>query len=72
MTQSDRKLTKAIKLRARLGQTSGGIVAPFPHKPKWMRWHTYLRIRANGLALEKEIWAPHIALLSKVKAETGS
>lgn len=57
MTPHDRKIDKAIDLRARLGQTSGGLLGPFPTKPKWMRWHTYLGLRAESLALEKEIWA---------------
>ena len=56
MTPHDRKIDKAIDLRARLGQTSGGLLATFPTKPKWMRWHTYLRLRTESLALEKEIW----------------
>jgi len=36
---------------------SGGTLAPFPEKPKRMRWHTYLRLRDQGMALEREIWA---------------
>jgi hypothetical protein len=53
----DRKLNKAFKIRGRLGQRSGGTLAPFPEKPKRMRWHTYLRLRDQGMALEREIWA---------------
>ena len=49
----DRRLRKAIKWRARLGQISGGIAVPFPSKPKWLRWHTYLRLMHKGLALEQ-------------------
>ncbi|OZA17971.1 MAG: hypothetical protein B7Y02_02040 [Rhodobacterales bacterium 17-64-5] len=58
-----RKITKAIRLRARLGQTSGGTLVPFPPKPKRMRWHTYLRLRAKGLELEDQIWAAEHARL---------
>ena len=62
----DRKITKAIELRARLGQTVGGLLAPFPAKPKWTRWHTYLRLRAEGLKLEQEIWsAEHVILFGR-------
>jgi hypothetical protein len=57
MTPLDRKITKAIKLRRRLGQLSGGTIAAFPSKPKRMRWHIYLRLRATSVALEKEMWA---------------
>lgn len=37
---------QTFKVRERLGQTSGGIIAPFPTKPKHMHWSTYLRTRA--------------------------
>lgn len=57
-----RKISKAISLRRRLGQTTGGIIAPFPDKPKLMRWHTYLALRTESLALENEIWAAEHAL----------
>lgn len=52
----DRRLAKAFALRRKLGQTSGGIVAPYPQKPKWMRWHSYLRIKAQSQKLEAQIW----------------
>ena len=48
----DRHYQKAERVRARLGQTKGGIAAPFPPKPKRMRWHTYLRIRREASQLE--------------------
>ena len=52
----DRRLHRAFKWRKRLGQGPGGIIAPYPPKPKWMRWHTYLRLRRRSEALELEIW----------------
>jgi len=52
----DRMINKAITLRERLGQKRGGTIAPFPSKPKWMRWHTYQRLRDKGMALERDIW----------------
>lgn len=63
MTSLSRKIDRAIDLRMRLGQNKGGIVVRFPIKPKWMRWHTYLRLRAKSLMLEKEIWEAEWARL---------
>lgn len=51
----DRLLRKAIKHRARFGQSGGGIVAPFPVKPHRMRWHTYLRARCKAQDMEGQI-----------------
>lgn len=56
MTRTERMADKAIDWRHRLGQTSGGIVAPFPPKPNWMRWDTYLRLRRRSEVLEAEVW----------------
>ena len=63
MTPLSRKIDRAIDLRMRLGQRKGGIVVRFPIKPKWMRWHTYLRLRAKSLVLEQEIWEAEWARL---------
>ena len=57
MSPLHRKLYAAFDVRERLGQTKDGVIPPFPMKPKWMRWHTYLRLRAKGLALEEAYWA---------------
>jgi hypothetical protein len=62
-----RKITKAIRLRRRLGQTSGGIVAQFPKKPKWMRWHTYLNLRAKSEKYEKQLWVGEGARLDRLQ-----
>jgi hypothetical protein len=43
-------------LRERLGQTEGGIVAPFPPKPKGMHWDTYCRLKWKGICLENIQW----------------
>lgn len=51
----ERKLRKAFKTRERLGQQSGGIVAPFPEKPKHMHWSTYLRIRSAAERHEMQL-----------------
>lgn len=53
---ADRQLLKAIRHRERLGQFEGGVVAPFPPKPKWMRWHTYLRHMQKAASREQSIW----------------
>lgn len=54
MSPKDRKLHKAFKLRERLGQQKGGIIAPFPPKPKGMHTKTYDRLRENALKTERE------------------
>jgi len=53
----DRKLLKAMRLRERLGQVSGGIIAPLPPKPHRMHWSTWLRLRDRLIRLEAGIWA---------------
>ncbi len=53
----DRRLRRAIRFRERYGQTTGGIVAPFPPKPKWVRWHTYMKARKRGAELDQAAWA---------------
>lgn len=51
----NRKLRKVLKARQRLGQQAGGIVAPFPPKPKHMHWSTYLRIRSASEKQETQL-----------------
>ena len=53
----DRLLRKAIKHRAKYGQTEGGVAVPFPRKPNWMRWHTYFRARKQAEIFEAQIVA---------------
>ncbi len=55
LSTNDRKLHKAIKIREMLGQREGGIMAPFPSKPKGMHWKTYNKIRGISQAIEREI-----------------
>ena len=55
MSPKDRRLHAAFKVRERLGQTKGGIVARFPPKPKGMRWRTYEDIRFAALQNESKI-----------------
>ena len=49
----DRLLLRAIKIRKRLGQTTGGVIVPFPERPKSMHHRTYLRLRAECTELEQ-------------------
>jgi hypothetical protein len=54
-SQSETKLHRAScanKIKQRLGGFHG-IAAPFPSKPKYMRWQTYERLRE--LTLEAEM-----------------
>jgi hypothetical protein len=39
-----------------VGQQKGGVVEPFPPKPKHMHWSTYLRIRREAREIETKIW----------------
>jgi len=55
-SKTDRMLRQLQKRRDRLCQTSGGVVSPFPGKPKWRRWPTYLRTRRQGIHSEREYW----------------
>lgn len=48
----DRYITQAERIRKRLGQRSGGIIPPFPQKPPYMHWKTYLRLKAKCEAYE--------------------
>lgn len=52
-----RQLLCAFKRRAALGQKRGGVLTPFPKRPKYMRWDRYHRILAEGLSDEEEILA---------------
>jgi hypothetical protein len=58
---------RLFKRRERLGQREGGVVAPFPAKPKWWRWPLYLRIRRQGMQEEREYWQAFYAAMVKGK-----
>jgi hypothetical protein len=51
----DRMIVTARKLRRQLGQDDPNPTTPIPDKPHRMRWHTYLRIRAEIRRLETEV-----------------
>ena len=55
-SRSYRALRQLLKRRHRLGQTEGGVIPPFPGKPKWWRWPRYLRTRSEGKQHEREYW----------------
>lgn len=56
----DRLLGKAIRLRERLGQEGGGVMAPFPERPRGMHDATYLRLRWQAKEAELRYWH-HVA-----------
>lgn len=51
-----RRFLRAQKTRRKLGQSTGGLVAPFPDKPKSMHWATYLKIRGGAAEIEQVYW----------------
>ncbi len=60
-SSKSRALHKAFKVRERLGQKKGGIIAPFPAKPKGMHNSTYERIRFEALQVERDILVEDMA-----------
>ncbi|EYD71490.1 hypothetical protein Rumeso_05013 [Rubellimicrobium mesophilum DSM 19309] len=56
LSREDRLRAKALKIRKRLGQTGGGLLAPFPPRPKHMRWATYWRLRRECQEIEQEVF----------------
>lgn len=72
LSPHDRSINTAIRKRQRLGQLSGGTLAPIPKKPKFMRWHTYLRLRAECEALETQLRTKEFQRFSKLKIEIES
>src|SRR5205085_2087553 len=56
-SRNSRELRQLFKVRERLGQVEGGIIAPFPGKPKWARWPHYLRLRREAMQREREYWS---------------
>jgi hypothetical protein len=53
---ADRALSRACKIRERLGQKTGGVCVPFPSRPKGMHWKTYGRLAFAGCAAEERCW----------------
>lgn len=47
---------RAIQMRERLGQKTGGIVDPFPKRPKGRHWRTFVRDRRKVRVLERQVW----------------
>jgi len=57
ITSVQRRVGRILAMRERLGQPPGlSIVAPYPGKPKWMRWPTYERLIAKIAAAERRHW----------------
>jgi hypothetical protein len=55
-TVASRALRRCVKRREQLGQAGGGVVPPFPCKPKWARWTRYLHLRTEAMKQECEYW----------------
>ncbi len=64
-----RKIIKALRQRAALGQKTGGLLASFPSKPKGMHQRTYDRLRRDAKALEAEIWRDTGAFLERLTGQ---
>lgn len=71
MSPQDRRLHAAFKVRKRLGQKQGGIVAPFPLKPKGMHWRTYECIRSAAAREELSIVLKDYADLHSINLEVA-
>ena len=66
LSQKDRRLEKAFKIRRRLGQSENNILKPFPEKPQGMWWRTYWKIRDEASQREYELIAEaHAAVFGK-------
>lgn len=64
-----RRLSKLLKVRKRFGQNEGGILAPFPPKPKSMHPTKYNRIRKTSLTLELDFLLDDMADFLKVSRD---
>lgn len=64
LSPQERLLEKALRMRSRLGQTGGGLLLPFPPRPKHMRQATYWKLRLTCRAIEQ-------ALLQGIAREFG-
>ena len=62
----DRLLLRAIKIRKRLGQTTGGVIVPFPERPKFMHHRTYLRLKAECIELEQRFFGEEAERMRKM------
>ena len=64
-----RRLSKLLKVRKRFGQNEGGIIAPFPPKPKSMHPTKYNRIRKTSLKLELDFLLDDMAEFLKMSRD---
>lgn len=71
MSQKGRKLHAALKVRKQLGQRRGGIVAPFPSKPKGMHWKTFEAIKFAAIHDELAIWLHALADIRGISVDVA-
>ena len=57
---------RAQNIRRRLGERGNSLDAPFPPKPRRMRWKTYERLRAEEEALQQRWLAGAVAILDQL------
>ena len=63
----DRNLHNCQMIRLRLGG-SANLLAPFPPRPKGMRWNRYLRLFDQAYQAESFYWSAQRKMLSKLEA----
>ena len=62
-----RKLRQARRIRARLGD-DGNLFEPFPPRPKWMRWYTYMKLfnrYEDATGISNEVMAAQTQRMSR-------
>jgi hypothetical protein len=62
-----RKLRHARRIRAQLGD-DGNLFMPFPARPKWMRWQTYIKLfdrYEDAIGISNEVTAAQTQRISR-------
>jgi hypothetical protein len=71
LTKLWRKNEKLLKLQSRAGMDTSRFPRPMPPKPKWQRWHTYLRTRQAIREAEQDFCAAWMAARGMAAAIQG-
>lgn len=64
---SNRRIRRALRIRARLGQIPPDLTRRFPDRPVGMHWSTYLRLRKAARERENAMWAEAEVLLRRLR-----